>query len=75
MSRTRPDLDYRLPGCVGDHPVEQPGVERRILELVDEVIGELSRDGVVRRPDAGVSLLRTPGDHGVSVGVPAAGAG
>ena len=67
MSRTRSDLHHRLPGRVGDHPVEEPGLERQSLKLIDQVVGVGSRDGVVRRPDVLVTKVRSLGDHRVAI--------
>jgi len=52
---------------VGQHPVQQPGLERQPAQLVDEVVGVGSGDDVVRRPHAGVPRVRATRDHRVPV--------
>lgn len=67
MPRARARIDDRPAGRVGDHPVEQPGLEGQPLQLVDEVGGVGGGDGVVRRPHLGVAPVRAAGDDGVPV--------
>ena len=62
------------PAACGEHPVQQPGLERQPAQLVDEVVGVGGRDGVVRRPHPRVARVRAAGDHRVPVDRTAAAA-
>ncbi len=67
VSRAGPHLHHRLPGRVGEHPVQQPGLERKSPQLVDEVVGVGGGDRVVRRQHVRVALVRSVGDHRLPV--------
>src|SRR4051794_14690171 len=67
VTRTRADLHHRLAGRMGDDPVEQPGLERQHLQLVDGVVGVGVGDRVVRRAHRRVAHLGALGDHRIAV--------
>ena len=39
VPRARADLHHRASGGVGDHPVQQPGLERLPVQFVDQLVG------------------------------------